>query len=137
MKQRGFTLIELMTVIAIVGILAAISIPAYQDYTVRARVTEGFNLASMAKLAVSETTMSQSALPSNQQETGYTSPAATENVASIVIGDKGVITITYTPVSGDGTLVLTPKLAVVGGEITWDCKGGTLASKYRPANCRK
>ena len=136
MKQRGFTLIELMIVIAIVGILASISIPAYQDYTVRARVTEGLNLASTAKLAVSETAMSKNELPTSQVETGYTSPAATDNVASIVIGDKGIITITYTPVSGGGTLVLTPKMQAAGGEITWDCKGGTLAPKYRPANCR-
>ena len=136
MKQKGFTLIEIMVTIAILGILASIAIPAYQDYTVRARVTEGLNLAAAAKLAVSETAMSNNQLPVNQAATGYESPAATENVSSIVIEDKtGAIMITYSPKAGDGTLELTPSLQA-HGEITWTCKGGTLAAKYRPSNCR-
>ena len=100
-------------------------------------MTEGLNLASAAKLAVSETAISNNALPTNQEQIGYTSPAATDNVASIAIGDKGDITITYTALAGGGTLILTPQLQTNGGEITWDCKGGTLAPKYRPANCRE
>ncbi len=136
MQQKGFTLIELMVVIAIIGILAAVAIPAYQDYLVRARVTEGLNLGAVAKLAVAETVMSNSALPENQIATGYVSPAPTLNVSSITVGEKtGEITITYTPIAGDGTLVLTPTVQS-SGEITWTCTRGTLASKYRPANCR-
>ncbi|VEG90691.1 pilin [Legionella spiritensis] len=136
MKQRGFTLIELMIVVAIVGILAAIAIPAYQDYTIRARVTEGLNLASSAKLAVSETAITNNALPATQAETGYVSPAATPNVTSIAIGANGVITITYTAAAGGGTLLMTPTLQP-NGDVTWDCAtGGSLLDKYRPASCR-
>lgn len=135
--QKGFTLIELMIVVAIVGILAAIAIPAYQDYTIRARVTEGLSLASSAKIAVAETTQSNNALPATQAATGYVSPAATTNVTSIAIAaNTGVITITYTAAAGGGTLLMTPTVQA-NGDLTWDCKtGGTLLAKYRPASCR-
>ena len=135
MKQKGFTLIELMIVVAIIGILAAIAIPAYQDYTIRARVTEGLSLASSAKLAVSETAITNNALPATQLATGYTSPLPTPNVASVVIGAAGLITVTYTAAAGGGTLTLTPVLTA-NGDVTWVCRVGTLLPKYAPASCR-
>lgn len=132
---QGFTLIELMIVVAIIGILAAIAIPAYQDYTVRSRVAEGIQFAGVAKLAVWETTFSSGALPANQAATGYVTPAATPSVSSVAIGAAGAITITYSALAGGGTIVYAPTLTA-NGEITWGCTGGTLASKYRPSSCR-
>ncbi|MCH9762843.1 MAG: pilin [Gammaproteobacteria bacterium] len=136
-KHQGFTLIELMIVVAIIGILAAVAIPAYQDYTTRARVIEGVNLASAAKLAVSETVLITHNLPKKQAETGYETPPATSNVASVSISDKtAVIVVMYTEAVGKkSTLLLTPTLHSTG-DVSWACDGGTLASKYRPAGCR-
>jgi len=135
-KQQGFTLIELMIVVAIVGILAAIAIPAYQDYTIRSRVVEGLSLASAAKTAVAETFQSQNAV-ADQAATGYVTPAATSSVTSVAVaGDgTGTITITYTAAAGGGTITMVPTL-VTGNPVTWNCSGGTLIDKYRPAICR-
>ena len=138
--QQGFTLIELMIVVAIIGILAAVALPAYQDYTVRARVTEGLSLASAAKTAVAENAASGVALDS-----GWTAPAATDAVASVAVdGATGVITITYEAIAGGGDITLVPNDSagalvsgtIPDGAITWDCTGGSLDAKYRPANCR-
>ena len=129
--QQGFTLIELMIVVAIIGILAAVALPAYQDYTIRARVSEGLVGASPAKLAVAETFQTNGAF--TVALSGWTPPVATENVTSITLADTGVITITATAKAGGVVTTLTPTL-VVGQPVTWVCKGDI--AKYVPATCR-
>lgn len=135
MRQKGFTLLELMIVVTLIAILAAIAVPSYMQYATRARVTEGFNLAAPAKVAVADVVNATSSLPTTQKDTMFTSPPSTVNVSSVVIGSDGLITITYTELAGGGTIILKPTLQS-NGILSWDCTGGTLAAKYRPAICR-
>lgn len=144
--QKGFTLIELMIVVAIIGILAAIAIPAYQDYIVRSKVTEGLNLASSYKTVIAENAGSGA----SDLTLGVPNFAATDNVASIVpSATTGAIVITYTAKAKAVELTLTPYDGKEGGtaiknssvpvnQITWKCTVKTPAdnAKYVPSNCR-
>ncbi|NVK86493.1 MAG: pilin [Gammaproteobacteria bacterium] len=134
--NSGFTLIELMIVVAIIGILAAIALPAYQDYTKRSHVSEGLTLAASAKTAVTEYFSSEGAFPADNTEAGLAAAAQiTGNAVTSVAVVNGVITVTYNAkVENGNTIVLTP--ATAGGSIGWSCTGGTVDTKYRPANCR-
>ena len=131
--QKGFTLIELMIVVAIIGILAAVALPAYQDYTIRAKVSELMLQASAFRTSVTEKAQVDGALTS-------AGSGLTVNVAGKVSGgsvtDAGVISIqgssASTSTGAAVTVTMTPTMT--GGTLTWACVG--TPSKYFPASCR-
>jgi type IV pilus assembly protein PilA len=135
--QQGFTLIELMIVVAIIGILAAVALPAYQDYTIRAKVSELILAASNAKVSVSETAQSNGTLTG--AGTGITIPASGKVTAGNVTAN-GVITVSgsaaATSVGTAVTITLNPTWSTTDGKITWSCSTASTAFKYVPAECR-
>lgn len=140
-KQQGFTLIELMIVVAIIGILAAIAIPAYQDYTIRAQVSEGLNLTGACKAAVTEYYQDQGLFPADNATAGL--EAATNIVGKyttqVAVGAGGTCSATYGNEANNNILnailVMTP--TDNQGSISWDCTSGAiLVNKWLPAACR-
>ncbi|WP_312915414.1 MULTISPECIES: pilin [Stutzerimonas] len=158
--QKGFTLIELMIVVAIIGILAAVALPAYQDYTIRSQASEALSLMAGAKTAVAETFISNGAVPADREAAGLSATATDTQGQFVESVDivNGVITATLgnnvnAKVNGD-TLVLTP-WEQADGSIAWQCNSssagkvpagtalgagsadlGTLDPNYAPSQCR-
>lgn len=164
-SQQGFTLIELMIVVAIIGILAAVALPAYQDYTVRSRVTEGLNLAAQARAAVAETFQATGVVPGNNAAAGLAAAMTSKYVTGVAVGAGGVITVTYNTaagaipeLAGANTIVISPFVAGAAmaaganGPVDWACTSatsttatanglgaaglGTVPTQFAPAQCR-
>ena len=140
-NQQGFTLIELMIVVAIIGILAAIAIPAYQDYTIRAQVSEGLNLSGGAKAAVTEYSQDRGAFPTTNTQAGLSVNATDivgKYVSGVAVGTSGVVTVTFgtgahSLISGDD-LLMTPTNNT--GSVSWACTSVDIDNKHLPAACR-
>ena len=163
--QTGFTLIELMIVVAIIGILASIAVPAYSDYTVRTKVTEGLSIASLLKTQVAEAYYDNGVAGVSALSANLPAWVPTKYVSNMTVSPTGAITITYGPIPdvvAGNTIILTPsvnngggnQLLVAGpiGNIDWACEstttatatsrglavttGATLPNRYAPTECK-
>ena len=138
--QKGFTLIELMIVVAIIGILAAVALPAYQDYTVRAKVSEVILAASSAKTSVAESAQINSTMPTAASLVVDTQ--ASKFVSSVVYSQTstsvGVVTVTTTAADSkiSGVTVFMTGTLAANGQVIWVCGPGTINTKYLPSSCK-
>ncbi len=147
-KQQGFTLIELMIVVAIIGILAAIAIPAYQDYTIRAQVSEGISLASGAKTAVAEFYQNNGDMPTDNDVAGIEASATIfgKYVNSVEVArvdaDNATITVLFARDSNQnlidqqGANGLQLQGTGAAGSVSWSCLNSTIPNKWLPSACR-
>jgi type IV pilus assembly protein PilA len=136
--QQGFTLIELMIVVAIVGILAAIALPAYQDYVIRSKMSEGVAAAAACKTSISEYVSTKNAWPTSADNAGC-STLATQYVAGLSVADGGVITVSTAGTgskTGDCVLVLTAQFTALPDITGWSGTHSACDAKYVPSNFR-
>ena len=139
-KQKGFTLIELMVVVAIIGVLSAIAIPQYQNYVARAQVAEGFSLLGSGKMAVAEYYNENGSFPANNATArlGAANTIIGKYVGSVTV-DAGKLTVAFNTTTAHSKLqgknfALTPKDN--GGSISWTCSVGTVGVDYLPNSCQ-
>lgn len=139
--NKGFTLVELMIVVAIISILTAIAIPAYQDYLIRTQVTEGISIAGTVRAAVWEYASNHGELPTSNPDAGLPDPAdiTGKYVRQVEVSASGIEVTFGKEVNNaiDGaTIVIRPSLTAGASAVAWSCAEGTLSPKYRPTSCR-